>query len=116
MDRVFESVLWGSLILVAYTFCGYPLLLAVWSWLKPHALITRAPITPAVSIVIAAWNEAPKLVARINNCLEQRYPSDHLEIIIVSDGSTDDTFSVVSAFDHRRVRLTADRAVGDAEA
>jgi cellulose synthase/poly-beta-1,6-N-acetylglucosamine synthase-like glycosyltransferase len=105
MDGVLESVLWASLILVAYTFCGYPLLLAVWSWLKPHALITRAPITPAVSIVIAAWNEAPRLVARINNCLEQRYPSDHLEIIIVSDGSTDDTFSVVSAFDHRRVRL-----------
>ena len=105
MDRVFESMLWTSLILVAYTFCGYPLLLALWSWLKPQALITRAPITPAVSIVIAAWNEAPRLVARINNCLEQRYPSDHLEVIIVSDGSTDDTFSVVSAFDHRRVRL-----------
>ena len=105
MDSVFESLLWASLILVAYTFCGYPLLLALWSWLKPQALITRAPITPAVSIVIAAWNEAPRLVARINNCLEQRYPSDHLEIIIVSDGSTDDTFSVVSAFDHRRVRL-----------
>ena len=105
MDSVFESLLWASLILVAYTFCGYPLLLALWSRLKPQALITRAPITPAVSIVIAAWNEAPRLVARINNCLEQRYPSDRLEIIIVSDGSTDDTFSVVSAFDHRRVRL-----------
>lgn len=104
MDSVFESVLWTSLILVAYTFCGYPLLLALWSWLKPQALITRAPITPAVSIVIAAWNEAPRLAKRINNCFEQHYPSDCLEIIIVSDGSTDDTVSVVSTFG-QRVRL-----------
>jgi len=105
MDSVFESLLWASLILVAYTFCGYPLLLALWSSLKQHALIARALITHADSILIAASNQAPRLVARINNCLEQRYPSDHLEVIIVSDGSTDDTFSVVSAFDHRRVRL-----------
>lgn len=34
MDSVFECALWVSLIFIAYAYCGYPLLLVVWSRLK----------------------------------------------------------------------------------
>ena len=103
MQGLISVLLWGGLTVIIYTYVGYPLLLLLWSRHKCSA-VDRRSMMPSVSIVIAAWNEAPRLAARINNCFEQHYPSDRLEIIIVSDGSTDDTVSVVSAFGHR-VRL-----------
>src|SRR5215831_19595519 len=96
-------ILWGGLTVIFYTYVGYPLLLLLWSRHK-FSTVDRRSMMPSVSIVIAAWNEAPRLATRVNNCLEQHYPSYRLEIVIVSDGSTDDTASVVSALGHR-VRL-----------
>ena len=103
MQGLIAVLLWGGLAVVIYTYVGYPLLLLLWSRHK-CSTVDRPSKMPSVSIVIAAWNEASRLAARINNCLEQHYPSDRLEIIIVSDGSTDDTVSVVSSFG-QRVRL-----------
>ena len=57
--------------------------------------VLRASITPRVSIVIAAWNEAPRPCGAGENCLKQEYPVDRLEVIVVSDGSSDQTESVV---------------------
>ncbi len=53
---------------------------------------------PRVSIVIAARNEARRLPRRIANLLALDYPADRREIIVVSDGSTDDTATVLSRF------------------
>ena len=52
--------------------------------------------TPVVSIIISAFNEQKT----IQNCIESlsrlEYPKDKLEIVVVNDGSTDDTCGVVS--------------------
>ena len=103
-DSLLELILWGSLLFLGYTYLGYPLILALWSWLgrKP---VVRRPVTPKVTIVIAAWNETERLAARIENCLHQEYPAELLDIVVVSDGSTDHTETVVRRFDSRRVRL-----------
>jgi cellulose synthase/poly-beta-1,6-N-acetylglucosamine synthase-like glycosyltransferase len=58
-----------------------------------------------VTVLIPAYNEAQHIAATIQNKLEQDYPSDRLEIIVISDGSTDGTDDIVREFSSRNVRL-----------
>lgn len=51
---------------------------------------------PTVSFIIAAFNEEDIICEKIENCNNIEYPSDKIEFIIVSDGSTDNTSSIVS--------------------
>jgi cellulose synthase/poly-beta-1,6-N-acetylglucosamine synthase-like glycosyltransferase len=53
-----------------------------------------------VSIVIAARNEGARLAARIENLLSLDYPKDSRQVIVVSDGSTDDTLDVLARYPH----------------
>ena len=94
-------VFWISALTVVYVYAGYPLLLACWAWLRPSAAprpAAPADDLPTVSIVIAARNEAARLPARIENLLALDYPADRRQIIVVSDGSSDDTLRVLAAF------------------
>ena len=96
-----EFVFWLSLALLAYVYAGYPLLVAVWAKLadrRPEkAEINSKTGWPAISIVLAARNEAGRLPARVRNLLAVRYPGPR-EIIVVSDGSTDDPAAALSLF------------------
>ncbi|HEU4937089.1 MAG TPA: glycosyltransferase family 2 protein [Vicinamibacterales bacterium] len=100
-----ETVFWASIAFVLYVYAGYPLLLAIWAAIASRPVARRCSSAeyPTVSVVIAARNEAHRLPARIRNLLEQKYPSP-LEIIIVSDGSTDGTAAAVAPFSDR-IRL-----------
>jgi cellulose synthase/poly-beta-1,6-N-acetylglucosamine synthase-like glycosyltransferase len=51
-----------------------------------------------VSIIVAARNEARRLTARIDNLLALDYPADRRQIVVVSDGSTDETLSTLAPF------------------
>ena len=96
-----RSVFWLSALMVAYVYAGYPVLLACWArWRPLPAPRPAAPSDdlPTVSIVIAARNEAARLAARIENLLALDYPADRRQIIVISDGSSDDTLRVVAAF------------------
>jgi cellulose synthase/poly-beta-1,6-N-acetylglucosamine synthase-like glycosyltransferase len=55
-------------------------------------------ILPSVTILITAHNEEAVVRDRIQNCLEQDYPGDRLEIIVASDHSTDQTDEIVQSF------------------
>jgi cellulose synthase/poly-beta-1,6-N-acetylglucosamine synthase-like glycosyltransferase len=94
-----EGLFWLSVLFTGYVYAGYPALLAVWARFaaKPWAQGPDDPL-PAVSIVLAARNEAPHLRARIENLLSLDYPADRRQIVVVSDGSTDDTAQVLQAF------------------
>lgn len=91
---------WLSAATIAYVYVGYPLMLRAWA-----ALVGRSAgpceahaVMPGVSIVIAAHNEAARLPARIDNLLSLDYPADKRQIIVVSDGSTDDTVDVLHKY------------------
>jgi cellulose synthase/poly-beta-1,6-N-acetylglucosamine synthase-like glycosyltransferase len=96
-----ELLFWVSVLFVAYTYAGYPILLFLWSSLVRRPVRKRSNIGggtwPTVSVVIAAHNEARHLPGRLRNLLEQRY-AGAVEIIVVSDGSTDSTPAVVRSF------------------
>jgi poly-beta-1,6-N-acetyl-D-glucosamine synthase len=94
---------WVSAFIVAYVYAGYPVLLAIWAKVfaplnrRPDAA-PRTPECPAVSIVLAVRNEAVRLPARIDNLLALDYPAERRQIIVVSDGSTDDTLQVLTRY------------------
>ncbi len=95
---------WLSLGFVFYTFVGYPMLL--WALgLRRGRQHKRANIWPPVSLIIVAHNAAKVIREKLKNALELDYPSDKLEIIVASDGSTDDTAAIVREFDPQGVRL-----------
>jgi biofilm PGA synthesis N-glycosyltransferase PgaC len=102
---------WLLVAFVAYVYIGYPLGLHVWKRLWPRPLAARGPAnqTPGVSIVIAARNEGRRLAGRIDNLLHLDYPASQRQIIIVSDGSTDDSLEVLARYEPavERVALSA---------
>jgi cellulose synthase/poly-beta-1,6-N-acetylglucosamine synthase-like glycosyltransferase len=56
---------------------------------------------PGVSVIVAARNEARRLPGRIDNILASDYPSDRIEVIVASDGSTDATADVLAPYGER---------------
>ena len=94
---------WASIAIIGYTFAGYPLTLALWGAVRPRSW-RREPYEPAVSVVIAAHNEAGFMSQKIRNLIALDYPADRLEILIGSDGSTDGTAERILAISEARVR------------
>ena len=99
-----ETLFWTSVLVVVYVYAGYPLLLAAWSAAGGRPVrkrdVTDVRDWPSVSVVVAAHNEGTRLPARVTNLLQQVYPRP-LEIIVVSDGSTDSTSRAVAPFTSR---------------
>jgi cellulose synthase/poly-beta-1,6-N-acetylglucosamine synthase-like glycosyltransferase len=88
---------WIVLAICVYTYAGYPVLVFIAGIVRARA-IGKAPFEPTVSILIAAHNEAAHIAATLENKLALHYPSGKLQIIVVSDGSTDGTDRVASAY------------------
>jgi glycosyltransferase involved in cell wall biosynthesis len=84
------AAFWIAIALLAYVYAGYPLAAAAVARLRRREPL-RAPITPSVSIVVVAYNEAARIEDRIENLLALDYPPELLEIVVGSDGSTDET-------------------------
>jgi cellulose synthase/poly-beta-1,6-N-acetylglucosamine synthase-like glycosyltransferase len=65
---------------------------------------------PAVSLVIATYNEADILEQKIANCFALDYPADKLHIYFVADGSTDDSLQILSKYPNVHVLFEPKRA------
>lgn len=89
-----ETIFIVSALVVGYAYVIYPLIVLAWSRLRHRRVEKRYRQIP-VSVVIAARNEEANISARIENLLAQEYPRELLEIIVVSDGSTDRTAELV---------------------
>ncbi|SEN57112.1 Glycosyltransferase, catalytic subunit of cellulose synthase and poly-beta-1,6-N-acetylglucosamine synthase [bacterium A37T11] len=94
---------WICIGIVFYTFVGYGILLFVLVLIKrlvhkSSLVINMDRYLPFVSIIVAAYNEEDVIAAKIDNCLNLIYPSEKLQIIIVSDGSTDRTAEIVKRY------------------
>ncbi len=101
-----DIVFWTCLGMLFYVYAGYPLL----AWLLGKVVRRRlaAPAgdhLPTVTVLIAAHNEVREIVATVRNKLDQEYPAPKLDVIVVSDGSTDGTDEAVLAIGDPRVRL-----------
>ena len=88
-----EAVFYVSVGFVVYAYLGYPLIMILWGNLFPRRVEKRYQKVP-LSVVLAVRNEEINIKTRIENFLGQEYPDDLVEIIVVSDGSTDRTVEV----------------------
>ena len=101
-----KAVFWGSLGALGWTHVGYPLLAAAAARVRERP-VRKRDIEPTVAFVVAAHNEEAVIGRRLENLLALDYAPDKLEIVVVSDGSTDRTDELVesAAAVNPRIRL-----------
>jgi len=94
-----EIVFWCAAGAMAYTYAVYPALLFVLAWLQPRAPVEdpASELPPSVSLLVAAYNEAPVILRKLRNCELLDYPAAQLEIIFGSDGSDDGTADILQS-------------------
>jgi cellulose synthase/poly-beta-1,6-N-acetylglucosamine synthase-like glycosyltransferase len=96
--------MWGSFGLIAWAYAGYPLAAALAGRVHRYAARADDAYAPDVTLVVAAHNEEGEIQETLESALELDYPG-RLEILVVSDGSTDATAETVKRFENRGVRL-----------
>lgn len=103
-DTILLTVFWSALALILYTYLGYPLVMAVIGSFFPR---TRRDLAyePTVSVMIAAYNEEASIEKKIRETLALDYPEEKLEVVVVSDGSSDRTNEILAAIRHPRLRF-----------
>jgi cellulose synthase/poly-beta-1,6-N-acetylglucosamine synthase-like glycosyltransferase len=89
-----ELTFWVCFGLVAYIYAGYLAGVCVLAPILRRDVI-KSDVTPSISVVISAFNEEREIERTVVNKLSQDYPSEQLEVIVVSDGSTDQTDEIV---------------------
>jgi biofilm PGA synthesis N-glycosyltransferase PgaC len=95
---------WLSALLIGYAYVGY----MGWLWLKARLFpwpILRGAYTPFVSVVMVVRNEERLLRQKLDNLLHLDYPADLLEVVVVSDGSTDGTEKILREAEEPRLRI-----------
>ena len=104
MTVLFKIIFWLSLVMLFYIYLGYPLVVWLLSRFR-RAGVRKRDVFPRLTILIAAHNEKDCIAATLANKLAQDYPRDRMQVVVVSDGSTDGTDEVVQTFGARGVRL-----------
>ena len=105
-----QWVFWISIAALAYTYGGYP----AWLWLRSQFRarpVQACDYKPAISIAMVVRNEAGVLEAKLRNLLALNYPAEKVEIVVVSDGSSDGTNDIL----HRYAQSSGVRVIESAE-
>ncbi len=103
---VLEIIFWISVVITFYAFLGYGILMVFLVGIK-RLFRKKKPVDlsyePSVSLVVPCFNEASILDDKVANCYALDYPKDKLDIVFITDGSTDD--SVVVLKKHSGIRV-----------
>lgn len=113
-----EWLFWACLFLVAHTYVLYPAFLFAacavvqvhrdWRYLSSRrdrrSTAPASDTLPAVSLIISAYNEQAHLPEKLVNIRGSDYPRDRLEVLFVSDGSTDGTNAILQAVEDANIR------------
>ena len=100
-----EIVFWSAATLIVYVYAGYPLLLGLVRALGGARRVAVGEHRPPLTLIVSAYNEAEIIGEKIANSLSLDYPADRLEVLVVSDCSSDATDAIVAGVSDPRVRL-----------
>ena len=96
-----KYIFWFAAALVGYSYLGYP----VWLWLRSRwspRPVRRGSLdstnTPTVSAVMVVRNEEAIIARKLDNLLTLDYPAEKLDVVIVSDGSSDRTPEILTDY------------------
>lgn len=110
-----KVLLWLSLFIVFYAFFGYGILLFIIIKIKrklrgkPVIPVVDAANLPTCSLVIAAYNEEEFILEKIKNTLELEYPAGKLELIFITDGSSDRTPELIATYPEIKLMHSPER-------
>ena len=101
-----DIIYFVCLLILIYIYAGYPLvLLAARLLTRPKPVDRNKDELPQLTLVISAYNEESVIEEKLHNSVSSTYPEERLDIIVVSDASSDRTDEIVSAFAAQNVRL-----------
>lgn len=100
-----KIIFWLLLILIAYVYLGYPLLLWIIARFARQKNPQRETGYPFLSVIIAAYNEQEIIGEKIANVLNGLYPQEKRQIIVASDASDDTTDKIVKEYVEKGVIL-----------
>jgi cellulose synthase/poly-beta-1,6-N-acetylglucosamine synthase-like glycosyltransferase len=104
------ALFWILFGIVFYTYLGYGLLMYILISLRnPKSLNEFKVHTPDVVHIIAAFNEEDFIEEKILNAIAVDYPKEKYKIIVVADGSTDDTVAIVRKFPEIELLFQSER-------
>lgn len=110
-------ILIASLALILWVYAGYPLWLSAMARLQPRPYRRNLDWYPSVSVILPVRDESKFIDGKLSSLLAQPWPEGMLEILVVDDGSSDDTLERVRRWrDRGVVLLKLDRARGKAVA
>jgi cellulose synthase/poly-beta-1,6-N-acetylglucosamine synthase-like glycosyltransferase len=92
-----KYVFWLAASLVGYSYLGYP----AWLWLRSRWAprpVRRGSAAPAVSAVMVVRNEEAVIARKLENLLTLDYPQAKLDVVVVSDGSSDRTPAILADY------------------
>ena len=107
---VAKSLFFVSLAALTWTHGLYPLAAAGLARLRTRS-VRKEAIEPAVTVIVAAYNEETVIERRLENLLALDYPAEKVELVVTSDASTDRTHELVERF-APRVRLLVNERGG----
>ena len=100
---ILELLFWICIALVFYAYLGYGIVLYL--AIKIKRLFKGAPkedfdpeFLPEVTFVVAAYNEERWIIDKLENCLEFDYPTERLQLLFVTDGSSDSTPNLIENY------------------
>jgi cellulose synthase/poly-beta-1,6-N-acetylglucosamine synthase-like glycosyltransferase len=100
-----EAWFWALLVVGVYPYAIYPVLVAVLGRLTHRVVRQDDRYLPHVTVITAAFNEQAHIEATVLNKLSQDYPADKLDVIVVSDASSDATDDIVRRIATRDARV-----------
>lgn len=96
---------WSLLILLVYSYLGYGVLISIAGRLRRIRRIVPPSSPLQITLLIAAHNEGNDIARRLDNALELETGPHELTVLVVSDGSTDNTVSIVKSYANRGIQL-----------
>ncbi|WP_437690416.1 glycosyltransferase family 2 protein [Sorangium sp. So ce176] len=94
-----------AVAVLVYTYVGYPVVIGVLARLWPAQRKEDPGYLPTVTACIPVYNAASYLPAKVESLFALDYPRDKLEVLLYSDGSTDDTVLVARQLAERDPRV-----------
>ncbi len=105
-----KYVFWLALSVVGYSYLGYP----AWLWLRSRwsprpvrrssgqgsQIVNQSSAVPAVTAVMVVRNEEAVIARKLENLLTLDYPHAKLDLVVVSDGSSDRTPDILADYAH----------------